>query len=75
MSSEHQLRQYQPGFSGRLAAISAMRFVLGGANFVPFGENCEYSNALAAGLEAQDEFLKKLESGAYISKWGEGQWS
>ncbi len=29
----------------------------------------------AAGLEAQDEFLKKLESGAYISKWGEGVWS
>ena len=29
----------------------------------------------AAGLEAQDEFLKKLEGGAYISKWGEGVWS
>ena len=29
----------------------------------------------SAGLEAQDEFLRRLESGAYISKWGEGHWS
>ena len=28
----------------------------------------------SAGLEAQEEFLKKLESGDYISKWGMGEW-
>lgn len=28
----------------------------------------------SAGLEAQDKFLKKLESGDYISKWGMGEW-